>query len=81
MRVLLEMAKHLKTGLQAELRNVKDMADISVQKNWKVGVKSLGEHLVLQNQVMFWVNLSNLYEILSLNQDYMIECSSFVFQK
>ena len=43
------MAKHLKTGLQAELRNVKDMADMSVQKNWKVGVKSLGEHLVLQN--------------------------------
>ena len=28
-------------------------------KNWKVGVKSLGEYTVLQNQVLFWVNVSN----------------------
>ena len=25
-------------------------------KNWKVGVKSLGEYTVFQNQVLFWVN-------------------------
>ena len=50
-------------------------------KNWKVGVKSLGEYPVLQNQVSIWVNLSNLYEILSSNHDYMIECSAFVPEK
>ena len=27
-------------------------------KNWKVGVKSLGEYTELQNQVLFLVNLS-----------------------
>ena len=48
------------------------------KKNWKVGVKSLGEYKVLKNQVLFWVNLSNSYEMLSSNQDYMIECSDFV---
>ena len=33
------------------------------------------------NQVLFWVNLSNIYEILSTNQDYMTEGSAFVPQK
>ena len=33
------------------------------------------------NQVLFWVNLSNIYEILSTNQDYMTECLAFVPQK
>ena len=64
-----------------ELRNVMDMADISVQKSWKVGVKSLGEYTVLQNHVLFWVNLSNKYEILSSNKDYMIERSAVLPQK
>ena len=55
------------------------MADISVLKNWKVGVKNLGEHTVLPNQVLFCVNLSNKYDILSSNQDYMIECFQILF--
>ena len=50
-------------------------------KNWKVGVKSLGEYTVLPSQVLFLVNLSNQYEILSSNQDYMTKCSAFVPQK
>ena len=28
-------------------------------KNWKVGVKCPEEYKVVQNQVLFWVNLSN----------------------
>ena len=47
-------------------------------KKWKVGEKSLGEYTVLQIQPLFWVYLSNYYEILSPNQDYIIECSAFV---
>ena len=31
----------------AELRNVTDMADISVYKYWNVGVKSVEDHAVL----------------------------------
>ena len=30
-------------------------------KNWKVGVKSLGEYTHLQNKVLFWVNLCKSY--------------------
>ena len=43
--------------------------------------KSLEEHTVLQNQVLFWSNLSNYYEILTSNPDHMMECSAFVPQK
>ena len=32
--------------LPPELQNVTDMADISVYKFWKVGVKSKGHHIV-----------------------------------
>ena len=53
------MVSYQTGGGMSELQNVTDMADISVKKNWKVGVKSLGEHTDLQNQVLFWENLSN----------------------
>ena len=32
--------------VKTELRNVTDMADISVKKYWKVGVKSAEDHIV-----------------------------------
>ena len=50
-------------------------------KKWKVGVKSLEEYTVFQNQVLIWIDLINWYETLSSNQDYMIEFSVFVPQK
>ena len=40
--------------------------------------KKSGRIHSLQNQVLFWVNLSNQYEILCSNKDYMIECSAFL---
>ena len=44
----------------AELQNNTDMADISVSKYWKVGVKNVG------------VNSTNFDVVLSLNQPYLI---------
>ena len=35
------------------------------KKNWKAGVKSLGELTVLQNQILFCYNLSNWFKIVS----------------
>ena len=41
--------------LYPELQNVTDMTDISVSKYLQTGVKSLGEHVILQNQAFFCV--------------------------
>ena len=41
------------TYVAAEFQIVTDMTDISVQKYLQVGVKSLREHVILQNQFNF----------------------------
>ena len=47
------------------------MTDISVQKYWKFGVKSVGEYAVMLNSVVVWVNFSKLYEVLSWFESYI----------
>ena len=37
----------IETAPVTELRNITDMENISVQKYWKVGGKSVGEHAVM----------------------------------
>ena len=57
------------------------MADKSVQKYRKVGVKSEEDSAVLKHQIVFGVDSTNFYEDLSLNKLCLIEFSALFPQK
>ena len=46
--------------MMAHLQNVMYMTDISAKKYLQIGVKSLGEHAILQNQAFFGEDLHGL---------------------